>query len=216
MSVEHGESDYEDYLGPANRTWAIFLVSVLGLFLEMLLIRWISTEIRIFAYLQNTILVVCFLGLGLGCFTCRQPIRLSRTLVPLAVLMLLLAIPLSRRALATISERLSVLEDLVIWWNYTSTSPWMSLLFVVVGLGATGFILILIVDIFVPLGRLLGRLMEDHPRTLWAYSVNIGGSLLGTWVFALVSFLHQPPLTWFVVLAGLTLFFLHYFSFYVF
>jgi len=42
---------------------------MLGLFLEMLLIRWIGTEVRIFAYLQNTILVACLLGLGLGCFT---------------------------------------------------------------------------------------------------------------------------------------------------
>ena len=45
----------------------LFLVSVLGLFLELMLIRWIGTEIRIFAYLQNTVLVVCFMGLGLGC-----------------------------------------------------------------------------------------------------------------------------------------------------
>ena len=35
-------------------TFAVFLISVLGLFLELLLIRWVSTEIRIFAYLQNT------------------------------------------------------------------------------------------------------------------------------------------------------------------
>ena len=66
-----------DLPGPANASWAIFLVSVLGLFLEMLLIRWVGTEIRIFAYLQNTVLVVCFLGLACGCFTCRQPDRRS-------------------------------------------------------------------------------------------------------------------------------------------
>lgn len=205
MSVEH--SDNEDYLGPSNKTWAIFWVSVLGLFLEMLLIRWVGTEIRIFAYLQNTILVVCFLGLGLGLFTCRKPVRLARALVPLTVLMILLAIPFTRRALGMISERLSVLGDLVIWWSHTSASPWETLLHVVVGLVAAAFILILIVDIFVPFGRILGRLMEDHPQTLWAYSVNIGGSLLGTWAFALVSFLHQPPVIWFVIFAGLALFF---------
>jgi hypothetical protein len=36
-----------------NPTLEVFLISVLGLFLELLLIRWISTEIRVFAYLQN-------------------------------------------------------------------------------------------------------------------------------------------------------------------
>ena len=55
-----------------NQTVVLFLVSVLALFLELLFIRWIGTEIRIFAYLQNTVLVVCFLGLGMGCWTCRR------------------------------------------------------------------------------------------------------------------------------------------------
>jgi len=41
--------DGAERLGSSNRTLAIFLVSVLALFLEMLLIRWIGTEIRIFA-----------------------------------------------------------------------------------------------------------------------------------------------------------------------
>src|SRR4051812_10349281 len=75
---------------------AVFLVSLLGLFLQVLLIRWVGTEVRIFAYMQNTILVLCFLGLGLGCFSCRQPIRLSWTLAPLAVVFALLAVPQSR------------------------------------------------------------------------------------------------------------------------
>ncbi len=63
----------------------MFVVSIAGLFLELLLIRWIGTEVRIFAYLQNTVLVVCFLGLGLGCFTCRQPVAMRGLLVRLLV-----------------------------------------------------------------------------------------------------------------------------------
>ena len=61
----------------------------------MLLIRWIGTEVRIFAYLQNTILVVCFLGLGLGCFTSHQPINLRDMLLPLCFLVLLFAVPIT-------------------------------------------------------------------------------------------------------------------------
>jgi len=90
------------YSGPVNQTWAIFLISVLGLFLEMLLIRWIGTEIMIFAYLQNTVLVVCFLGLGLGCFTSREPIDLRGLLLPLFILVLLLAIPQTRKGLGAL------------------------------------------------------------------------------------------------------------------
>jgi spermidine synthase len=208
MDAKRTKPSQSNYLGPANRTWAILLISVIGLFLEMLLIRWIGTEIRIFAYLQNIILVVCFLGLGLGCFTSRQPTTLRQTLIPLFVLMLLMAVPLTRRGLAAISQLLSVVGDLAIWYSAQSTSPWQSLLYVVLGLVLAYLVLILIVDIFVPLGRLLGRLMDDHPNTILAYSVNVSGSLLGTWLFVLLSFLYQPPLIWFVILAGLTLLFL--------
>ena len=51
-----------------GRDLEIFSVSFLVLFLELVLIRWIGTEIRIFAYLGNLVLVVCFFGVGLGCY----------------------------------------------------------------------------------------------------------------------------------------------------
>src|SRR5215813_3381738 len=54
----------------------LMLLSALILFVEMLLIRWVGTEIRIFAYVQNAILIACFLGLGLGCRNARAPVRL--------------------------------------------------------------------------------------------------------------------------------------------
>ncbi|HEX9333656.1 MAG TPA: hypothetical protein VF896_17320, partial [Anaerolineales bacterium] len=71
-----------------NQTWGIFLISILGLFMETLFIRWIGTEIRIFAYLQNTILVACFLGLGLGMFTSSKSIEIKRCLIPLTAFLL--------------------------------------------------------------------------------------------------------------------------------
>jgi len=51
----------------------IFFVSALILYLELVLIRWIGTEIRVFAYLGNLILVVCFFGVGLGCSLSERP-----------------------------------------------------------------------------------------------------------------------------------------------
>src|ERR1051325_10920205 len=95
---------HDDDLTIPNQTWGIFLISILGLFLETLFIRWIGTEIRIFAYLQNTILVVCFLGLGLGMFTSTKRIEIKQSLVPLTILLLLMAIPGSRMVLGRISE----------------------------------------------------------------------------------------------------------------
>ena len=200
--------EQDDCRIPLNITWGIFFISVLGLFLEMLLIRWISSEIRIFAYLQNTVLVVCFLGLGLGCFTSRQPILLRKTLYSLFLLTLFFAIPLTRESLGNISLCLSVLEDMVIWSNAISTSLWQTLLFLILGLFGTFAIMMVILNIFVPIGRLLGRLMDSHPKIIWAYSVNVAGSLVGSWLFVLLSMSYQPPLAWFAVMASLFLFFL--------
>jgi len=106
------------------RYGTLFLISAFGLFLELLLIRWVSTEIRIFAYLQNTVLVVCFLGLGMGCWNSRKPFALREMLVPLSILVALLSIPVSRRYLGGISHLLGGLSDLTIWgWVETSWNP---------------------------------------------------------------------------------------------
>src|SRR5271166_4650477 len=105
-------------VSPGRPLTTLFLISVLGLFLELLLIRWVGTEIRIFAYLQNTILVVCFLGLGIGCFWSRRPIRLALTLTPLVVLTLLLAIPPTRLLLEALPDRLGILAHTVGWFGY--------------------------------------------------------------------------------------------------
>jgi hypothetical protein len=83
-------------------TLAIFLISVLGLFLEMLIIRCIGTEVRIFGHLQNSILIAV-LGLGLGCLTSKKSIDFRQTLIPVAFL-LTLAIPFVRRGLAETGE----------------------------------------------------------------------------------------------------------------
>jgi predicted RNA methylase len=207
MAASASELERDEFasLGPSNRTLTLFLVSVLGLFLELMLIRWVGTEIRIFAYLQNTVLVVCFLGLGMGCLTCRKPIVMREMIWPLVLLALLLAVPITRNTLARISELLSVLGDFLIWANGESTGLFQKGAFVALGLIMTLLLMVLIGDIFVPLGRVIGRLMDDHPHTILAYSVNVVGGLVGIWLFVLLSACEQPPWVWFAVTMGLIL-----------
>lgn len=187
----------------SNLTRQIFLISVLSLLLEMLLIRWIGTEIRIFAYLQNTILIVSFLGLGLGSFTSAQPAHLRQTLLPLTVLLLLIAIPTTRATLGRASELLSLLGDFVIWGNAVSTNRSLTVVFIALGLAIVYLVMILVVDVFVPIGRVVGRLLNEHPDTIRAYSANIAGSLVGTWLFVALSFFYAPPIAWFAIVCGL-------------
>jgi hypothetical protein len=186
---------------PTRQTGSLFLISVLGLFLELLLIRWIGTEIRIFAYLQNTVLVVCFLGLGLGSLTSDGTVSLRRILLPLAILSGLLAVPLTRRALGTISEMLSDFGGVTIWYQVVLKNPAATAMSGVVGLALTFLLMILIFDAFVPIGQLLGNAFDRHPRIILAYSANVTGSLVGIWLFVGLSAAYEPPVVWMAALA---------------
>ena len=204
MSQNTESSTSQDTLNPRpfGISWSILLVSILGLFLELMLIRWISTEIRIFAYLQNTILIVCFFGLGFGCFTSDQPIRISHLLWPLFLIVLVFSVPFTRAGLLTISDILSVFDDLEIWYKAMGTGTWRDLFHVALGLLLTAVLMFYVILIFIPIGRALGRLMKEHPRTIQAYSLNVVGSLIGTWLFVLLGVFYQPPFTW-LAIAGI-------------
>jgi len=53
---------------PGGKTvlFDLFLISFLGLFFEVLIIRWLSAEVRLLAYFKNLPLMSCFLGLGIS------------------------------------------------------------------------------------------------------------------------------------------------------
>ncbi len=59
-----------------RRDAAVFLISAAILYLELVLIRWLGTEVRVFAYLGNLVLVVCFFGAGLGCYRAAHEVSL--------------------------------------------------------------------------------------------------------------------------------------------
>ena len=185
----------------------LFLISVLALFMELLLIRWIGTEINIFAYLQNTILVVCFMGLGMGCLSSKQPIIIRNTLIPLCLLLFLMTFPLSRGSLQKISLLLASTGDLVAWSLPDVNTQFETVYFVLVGLAITLGLMFLIWEMFIPVGRILGRLMDDHSKPIQAYSINIAGSLIGILGFAFLSAFYQPPLVWLLILVALLTYF---------
>src|SRR5262245_30456493 len=63
-------------------------------------------------------------------------------------------------------------------------------------------VMTLLWEVFVPVGRLLGKLMSEHPDTIRAYSANVAGSLCGIWLFVLASALYLPPAAWFAFFAA--------------
>ena len=188
---------------PSSSLTHLFILSVLILFLEMLLIRWIGTEIRIFAYVQNIILIVCFFGLGVGCLRSEQTLSSTRLFAPLLILFTIVVTPISRELLQQISGFLSVFEDTVIWYKGSTDSSVVKIICIFQGLLLAFGVLLLVFDVFESLGRLLGAAFSDSTQKVTRYSINIAGSLIGIWLFTLSGYLSFGPLLWAIILLGL-------------
>ncbi|MGB7208303.1 MAG: hypothetical protein WBD27_06570 [Pyrinomonadaceae bacterium] len=182
---------------------SLALISLTTLFIELLLIRWIASEIRIFAYFKSLVLVACFLGFGLGCYLTRKKIKITYTLLPLILLVLLIELPIDpvRRLIANLSNFIGWFSDVHIWsqayfegsflWGVISSLIALSIVIPLFGLIALTM---------VPFGQLVGWSLENSSKGIHAYSVNVMTSIAGIWLFTLLSFMSTPPWIWFGVL----------------
>ena len=138
------------------------LISLLSLFLEMLMIRWISSEIRIFAYFKNLVLVACFLGFGLGCYLCRRRIQLMAMISPLLVLSVILKTPISplRQIVAALPQMLGGATEVRIWGVPSLPTSWPGVL---LALAIMVPLFAVIAMTFVPTGQLVGWYLEKAP-----------------------------------------------------
>lgn len=176
--------------------WRLAFVSFLTLFLELLIIRFIGTEIRVFAYLGNLVLLAIFIGSGIGMYL-KKSISPSVSSVLLfftgaltATSYILRTSHFDVKLFSGLSELLAPLSEAYIWQTLETFSKTGA----VFGVILTGFIVVLLASVFIPLGNLLGTLFADSDKPLVAYSVNIGASLLGMWAFQLFSLAELPPL----------------------
>jgi hypothetical protein len=168
----------------------LFLISFVMLFLEILLIRWISTEVRIFAYVSNLVLLACFLGMGIGCYFSRKKESILFSFGLLAII----ALAAQSDTFKQITGLLSGFSDSVIWEHSLRES---NLLPALQGVGLTLFLFLMVLGAFIPLGQILGRFLDQHPRVIEGYSVNIVASLIGVWAFNLFSLYYTKPWMWF-------------------
>jgi SAM-dependent methyltransferase len=200
-SVRRAMADYTSTLDRAmtGAGWLdLILASILGLFLEVVLIRWHGTEFRACAYFKNITLIACFLGLGLGFAQSRRS-SIWFPLMPVLLALQVLAMDLLSRAEVDRAIRNPV--DGEIFWSLPSAE---TLVHLITFYGFFAALFISTILIFIPIGQLTGRLMRpDAP--LASYTVNIIGSLVGVGLFAAVSWLWLPPTIWFGLAALLAL-----------
>jgi len=199
-------------IGPERPILApLFLVSFASLYIEILLIRWIGTEVRVFAYFQNLALVACFLGFGIGCYRSKTKQAALFDAVALGILVICVGLPVSgwQSLLEGLSSALSFSADAQIWSALIvdGTRSWIPL-FIVAVLLISG-LLILVVRTMIPLGQWVGTYLDAAKNPVTAYSVNLLGSLAGIWFFAGLSFLGLAPPFWFAVALALFVLFGH-------
>lgn len=191
------ELDIEQLGG--NPYFRLALASFAGLFLEMLMIRWISSEISIFAYFKNFMLVATFLGFGLGCYLCRQRINFIVLLAPLAIFTAMLALPNNpfREMFAVLPELIGSSSEVHFWGVPAHPASWSQVflaLFTVVPLFA------LVAATFIPVGQMVGSYLEKASNGVLGYTINILASLAGISLYTLLCFMDQPPAIWFLAL----------------
>ena len=181
----------------------LILISAASLFVEMMMIRWVSSEIRIFAYFKNFVLVACFLGFGLGCYFSRRRVQLVAMITPMLLLTLILKAPISRLrgCISALPSLLGPSAEVHVWGVPALPTSWAGVL---LALSFVVPLFALVAAAFIPFGQLVGWYLENAPQGVAAYSINVLASLAGIAGFTLLCFADQPPWVWFLV-AGVLL-----------
>ncbi len=184
---------------------AIVASAALSLFLELAVIRWQGSVFELFALYKNLGLLACFAGLGLGyALASRERIALAWT-VPVLGWQLLVLVALRHGLPGPVVETngyswriqsllatpfpeqrnmgFGVAENAA---QFVAAYSFLTVVFVLSALA------------FLPVGQLCGRLMQRRGQ-LRAYALNLVGSLLGSALLLVASFLWSPPVVWFAV-----------------
>ena len=184
----------------ASHVTMLFLASFLALYFELVVIRYLSTEIRVFAYLKNLALIASFFGIGLGMMLGKPPQILKRFFAPLTIVLFLLiafASPLRLTHLPVPGGEYEMLGSL----PQNPGGPWGILLLPFITLfffAVVSGVLNLVVMFFMVLGGITGeRLATLEP--LRGYGINLAGSFAGIAAFTALSFLGVPPVVWVLV-----------------
>lgn len=170
--------------------WRLGLCTFGILALELALIRWLSGQIRIFAYFSNLVLMAAFLGMGLGVAAGRQRPHLVKYCLPvLTALSILLAFSVELKVVHMVFPDPAV----SLWGSDVSTSP--------AGfLAATAILMSLfwvVTLIFVLAAAPIGTLFNALPP-LKAYSADLLGSLLGIVAMTAIAAAGLSPVWWMI------------------
>lgn len=170
----------------------IFVASFLVLFLEVALIRWMPSYIRLLSFFSNFILLASFLGIGAGCLLASSRRRLF-FLFPVLQLLVIGAVLAGRIEVAVPSST-------SIYFSSGTADP----VRLIESTLLLPVLFLAVAALFVTLAQRMAREMGMAPP-LRAYTLNVAGSLAGVLAFAICSWLQLSPVVWFGVAAAAAL-----------
>ena len=174
----------------------LFLLSLVALFLELAVIRWLSSEIRIFAYFTNLPLMAAFVGFGIGFLL---PQRADKMLdwFPRLLFALVVVIAGAKGYGLTHIVFVDPREFFVLAAGFgdhpVGSAP--SILKLLKALTVIAGVFMLVAATFATLAAKLGEML-NRDKPLVAYSIIVAGSLAGILAFTLVSYLQTGPFVW--------------------
>jgi hypothetical protein len=167
----------EPYAKTRRMGWEMFALSFTGLFLEMMVIRWVPSVVHLVAYYANLMLLSSFLGLGAGAMAADRKWNLFGWF-PAFLALQIATMLLCRNVIlgSTAGEA-----------RFFQLAPSSLNSIALVSIFAVNALM------FVPLGQRMGILFNSMPR-LSAYAWDLAGSLTGTLCFGLFSLTLFSPM----------------------
>lgn len=165
----------------------LVLTSTALLFTELLVLRWIPANVIYIGFFANYLLMASFLGIGLGILLGRRYATPGLSPFP-GLLLIVVGLVAQEKLDVQFKASNEIFFGLAESHSADANFIVLPLMFVVV--------MALLAALALPLGGLL----RSQPP-LRAYALDIGGSIAGIILFALLSALSLPPVTWFGALA---------------
>src|SRR3954466_10128530 len=163
----------------------LFLTSFAILFVELMLIRWIPSNVKYIGFFSKFLLIASFLGIGLGILLGRN--GFNPRISPFAVLLAAVVIYVFNFQL-----NVQIQQEGELFFGLAESSA-VDQNFLILPL-----IVFLVVALLATLALPLGPLLKSMPP-LKAYAIDIIGSLAGIATFTTLSALGTNPVVWFTV-----------------
>lgn len=176
-----------------NSKIRLIQLSFLMLFVELTLIRWVGSNLYYLFFFANFILLASFLGIGLGFLRKKSSESLFKFSPILLSIIIVFCYLFCYQYQAQIDPATDNLNYFASYFKNNLYPVWLTL----------PIVFLMVVTLMTAIADEVSReFLKFSP--LQAYRLEILGSLLGVFVFSLISFLSFSPLTW-----GMVIFFIY-------